>query len=60
MRILVVQRRNGLVERNAVGDIGADPKRVEILPARPVLPARPEPAPDRREPAPAKQPAPAS
>ena len=43
-----------------MGDIGADPKRVEILPARPVLPTRPEPTPGRRESAPPKQPAPAS
>lgn len=41
-----------------VGDIGADPKRVEILPARPVLPATPEPAPRRQEPSPQKEPAP--
>ena len=27
-----------------MGDIGADPKRVEILPERPVLPAAPAPS----------------
>lgn len=41
-----------------MGDIGADPKRVEILPARPVLPPRQEPAPaapvPQREPAPTR------
>lgn len=34
-----------------MGDIGADPKRVEILPERPVLPAAPTPAPATPAPA---------
>ena len=42
-----------------MGDIGADPKRVEILPERPVLPAAPDPAPAPAEPAPAPEPEPA-
>lgn len=42
-----------------MGDIGADPKRVEILPERPVLPAAPEPAPAPAEPARAPEPEPA-
>ncbi len=33
-----------------MGDIGADPKRVEILPANPVLPAAPTPAPAPAQP----------
>lgn len=38
-----------------MGDIGADPKRVEILPARPVLPPRQEPAPAAPVPVPVPQ-----
>lgn len=40
------------IQEAVVGDIGADPKRVEILPERPVLPATPEPAPAPSQPAP--------
>ena len=42
-----------------MGDIGANPKRVEILPERPVLPAAPDPAPAPAQPARSPEPEPA-